>query len=662
MSEILQALYGFFVDELKLADWGPWLAGIGALAVIVEQVRKWYRAHQERKLSEQLAYYTAQDVADARRYYVQTQSQSVPPSEKPELRDSVRETAPIIKFFLTKALNDNGDTAKFYMVLGGSGMGKTTFMINLYHRYTSAWIKRPFDIKLFPIKDSETWEEIAEIKKSGKAQRTILLLDALDEDKAASEPGQFENRINEIISKVKTFKEVVISCRTQFVPSRDIVEGELAIPKHGPRGGYHKLNVHYIAPFSDADIDTYLRKRYGWLPFKKRKTKNDVRKLVRSSNRLMVRPMLLSYIDFLLEDKARDFSKIHNIYEVMIDKWLDREADRKPSHERTEFKEQLYQFSSEVASAIYQNFREEDRLELTKEEFERIVQQHQMKSWVQPLDHAEARSKSLLNRDKDGQPKFAHKSILEYFLARKAAADLAFAYTLNFEGMDMMATFCRELIPELIQTVFVLGGVFQMGDIQNGPVHSVELSDFEIAEYPITQRQWEAVMGANPSRFSGNPDHPVENVSWDDCQVFLKKLNELTHLNFRLPTEAEWEYAARGGGETEGFTYAGSNDPDAVAWYNKNAGGKTHPVGQKQPNELSLYDMSGNVWEWCSDWYDGYPSGAQINPKGPSSGDRRVIRGGSWGSDASSLRVADRNFDNPVDRYDNLGFRPARTP
>ena len=163
-------------------------------------------------------------------------------------------------------------------------------------------------------------------------------------------------------------------------------------------------------------------------------------------------------------------------------------------------------------------------------------------------------------------------------------------------------------------------------------------------------------MGNNPSDFKGE-NLPVECVSWNDCQTFVTKLSSLTGRNFRLPTEAEWEYAARGGNKSHGYKYAGSNDLDIVAWHANNSGRKTHPVGTKQANELGLYDMSGNVWEWCQEWYGDYSSEPQTNPTGPSSGNLRVYRGGSWAGDAAGWRVSRREFYPPVLTENGLGFR-----
>jgi sulfatase modifying factor 1 len=220
-------------------------------------------------------------------------------------------------------------------------------------------------------------------------------------------------------------------------------------------------------------------------------------------------------------------------------------------------------------------------------------------------------------------------------------------------------------LKDLPEMVFVKGGTFQMGsnEIDDAkPIHSVTLSDFEIGKYPVTQKLWQEIMGSNPSHFKENENCPVENVSSEDTQAFLKKLNtRFPGRQYRLPTEAEWEYAARGGTQYKGFEFAGSNDPDDVAWYNQNAGLKTHPVGLKKANELGIYDMSGNAWEWCADWYATYTSGSQTNPEGPSSGSSHVLRGGSWYGGPKYCRVAGRYSDSPTFRGGNIGFRLART-
>lgn len=223
-----------------------------------------------------------------------------------------------------------------------------------------------------------------------------------------------------------------------------------------------------------------------------------------------------------------------------------------------------------------------------------------------------------------------------------------------------------------LEMVQVAGGVLTMGcldgrdtDCGNDekPVHTVNLSDFQIGKYEVTQADWRDVMGSNPSYFKNCDDCPVEQVSWNDIQDFLKELNtKYSGKGYRLPTEAEWEFAARGGTVSRKFQYAGGNDMNQVGWYGNNSDNKTHPVGQKSPNELGLYDMSGNVWEWCSDWYASYPTGTQTNPTGPASGSPRVIRGGGWINEPQHCRSAYRNRSTPPYRFYGLGFRLAASP
>ena len=211
--------------------------------------------------------------------------------------------------------------------------------------------------------------------------------------------------------------------------------------------------------------------------------------------------------------------------------------------------------------------------------------------------------------------------------------------------------------------VYVSGGDFEMGsssgDSDEKPVHTVSLDGYSIGKYEVTQELWEAVMGSNLSEFKGLR-RPVENVSWNDCDEFIRKLNSMTGQQFRLPTEAEWEYAARGGKNRNTFTYSGSNTVGTVAWYFDNSGSQTHEVGGKSPNSLGIYDMSGNVYEWCYDAYssDYYSKSPTNNPKNEgSAGSRRVVRGGSWYNIANFCRVSFRDNFPPDGRISLNGFR-----
>ncbi len=228
------------------------------------------------------------------------------------------------------------------------------------------------------------------------------------------------------------------------------------------------------------------------------------------------------------------------------------------------------------------------------------------------------------------------------------------------------------------QMIAIDGGTFTMGvdsaaveagvaNLDELPAHEVTLSPYSIGQTEVTQELWQAVMGTNPSSFTGDLQRPVEQVSWDDCQEFISRLNAITGKNFRLPTEAEWEYAARGAAKSHGTLYAGSDVINDVSWYyfNSYAVGVdspdygTHPVAMKHGNELGLYDMCGNVYEWCADWYAPYTEEAQVNPVGPETGLRRVTRGGGWFSTGAENRITFRNYESPGSRNYSLGLRLA---
>ena len=228
----------------------------------------------------------------------------------------------------------------------------------------------------------------------------------------------------------------------------------------------------------------------------------------------------------------------------------------------------------------------------------------------------------------------------------------------------------------------VEGGTFQMGstsgESDEKPVHSVTVTSFYMCDHEVTQKEYRDVMGTNPSYYKGD-SRPVDQVTWFNAIEYCNALSRKEGLTpcytqsggtwtcnfnadgYRLPTEAEWEYAARGGNKSNGYTYSGSNSLGNVAWYYDNSGSSTHDVKTKSPNELGLYDMSGNVWEWCWDWYGSYSSSSQTNPTGASSGSYRVRRGGGWDFDASYCRVANRRYLSPSNSFNNFGFRVVRS-
>jgi formylglycine-generating enzyme required for sulfatase activity len=285
-----------------------------------------------------------------------------------------------------------------------------------------------------------------------------------------------------------------------------------------------------------------------------------------------------------------------------------------------------------------------------------------------------------------------------YIFLKENKVDLFELGIVNRIEVSNLISRIESMIPK--NSVFVEGGTFQMGSTagdDDKPIHSVTLSDFYMSKYEVTQGEYKGLMGKSPSdsKYGIGDNYPVNKVSWNDAVEYCNALSRKEGLTpaysgsgdnvrcnfnangYRLPTEAEWEYAARGGKSSKSYTYAGSNNIDAVAWYWRNSGdktlsgdwnwnkieannGKNHPVGQKQANELGLYDMSGNVYEWCWDWYGSYSSDTQSDPTGTSPGTSRIGRGGSWGADASNSRSAYRYYYIPSNRNRNLGFRVVR--
>ncbi len=603
----------------------------------------------------------------------------------------------LIPFMINKSFNERVKSEKFYLILADSGMGKTAFMVNLYMTYHSLFNFRKKlnqQMRLFrfqPPDINNPVDLIDRIKmiEDEDAKNMILLLDGLDEDPfilskdpTISDEDAFESRLNDIVSNTIRFSDVVITCRTQYFPQQELQDYELNIRK--PSGGFYKLNKYYLFPFSDGEVAKYLNKKYGRFKFWNWSKKEKAVKLIDNSHKLMSRPMLLSYLDDLvIDEKAYEFS--HQIYETLIEKWLIRESEKwKKSAEQEAFRNNLRKLARETALHIYQNWQSNGVLYIGKKDALQIAQTHKIE-----LSPDEVKGKSLLTCDPLLNWKFAHKSILEYFLAKECAENWQFAFQFNFTGMDMVKHFYGEVAPDFNPTHFVKvkGGTFLMGSLDNDkdaydrekPQHKVIVSDFSIAKTPVTQKLWRKVMGSNPSHFKDCDDCPVESISWDDVQEFIDKLNAKIGVTFRLPTEAEWEYAAigghkalfeKGGGNIHNrkHKYAGSDNLDEVGWYRENSNNKTHPVAAKQPNELGIYDMSGNVREWCSDWFsENYyveckQQEAMENPTGSPIGSNRVLRGGSWNFNAQLCRSAYRGNDPPGGRFSRIGFRLVFVP
>ncbi len=690
MDKFFEAL----VDLLPFADWlrslgfpekqSAALAAVilaalsyGLYTLYVALTSRYRDKRTAMNLKPQFDYFT---VKKALIYYIPTHGQSTSPARQDEPafthRYDVSRKA-LISHFLKTAFNEKRENDRFYLIIADSGMGKTTFMINLYVRYHAFFnFRRNQKMKLLRLGDHRTLDQIRSIKPE-EAPHTILLLDALDEDPNILPRGQeneeqaFRRRVDEIMEATQDFSEVVITCRTQYFPGQEDDPFELRLRRPDEKG-YYTFNKIYLSPFTLPEAKQYLNHVYGRLglwnfdPLTRQLTiwnvdkKRRALEIVQEAPKLVVRPMLLSYIRDLV-NSGKKFQHLTDTYETLIDCWLEREAEKRVGRaDHQAFKENLRRYAQQTAVALFYTWKDEKRLWLNKAETVAIAQENAIE-----LRPDQITGQSLLTCDALGNWKFAHKSIMEYLLSREAiqnAALLGALAEIDFAGMD----FAQRLLTGVFNMVLVPGGQFNMGE--KGSNFTVELAAFLLGKYAVTFEEYDLFCDKTKRKKPddagwGRGRRPVVNVTWQDAVDYCNWLSEETGAPFRLPTEAEWEYAARGGekGAKDHFTNAGSNDVDEVGWYRENSGGKPHPVGGKPPNQLGLYDMSGNVWEWCADWYGDYPSGPVSNPTGPAKGSYHVLRGGSWGSSAGRCRVASRYYLSPVIRFILYGFRVARS-
>lgn len=390
-------------------------------------------------------------IKKARRFYIQTQYQNASPARQDEPGFTHKYIArdKLIPFFIETAFNEEIDSERFYLILADSGMGKTTFMINLYMSYTSRFSRKKDDIKLLRFSNPDMIGQIKAISLAG-AKKTILLLDALDEDPGiistdpnVSDAQAFQKRIDEIIDITRNFKEVVITCRTQYFPGQEKDPYELKVKRPDERGLY-TLNKLYISPFNEKEVKSYLNRKFGIIPFINQKKKRRALRIVSQSRNLVMRPMLLSYIDYLIEDEMVAVNTC-NIYETLVDKWLLREAEKRTGIAgRAGFIKNLRELSMQIAIAIHANWKQDGRMSVSKEEAVETAKLFEI-----DLRPNEITGQSLLTCDGVGNWKFAHKSIFEFFLAKEAHRNPRYIREMNFKGMDMAKKFYEEMNPDM---------------------------------------------------------------------------------------------------------------------------------------------------------------------------------------------------------------------
>ncbi len=392
-----------------------------------------------KKIQEIHPFYSKSEIQQKRKHYIPLRIRNMPASNE-DYEQSKRVSdfdKDALSWFINTEFHDQGED-RFYMILADAGMGKTTLLINLYLQYSKR-IKRKYDIVLLPVGHRLAIEKIRKIKELNRQSKTILLLDAFDEDKEAI--NNWEKRFDELIEIVEDFREVIFSSRTQFFENEYAEPYKLKIRKPGSEKEYYDLKKMYVAPFSDDDVRRFLNKRFGHINIINSEKKKDAQNIVDQSPNLMVRPMLLAYIDDLLMASSK-YKYVFQVYEQLILRWIAREAN---SIEQgpDEFNENMYKFSKYSAIEIYQKFKEVkvggNGLVLELNEIDTIA-----KKYLINLDNLQLQSRSLLNRNSIGQYKFSHKTILEFFLAKEIMTNSEFEQIFDYSSFDQCKKFVKE--------------------------------------------------------------------------------------------------------------------------------------------------------------------------------------------------------------------------
>ncbi|CAK8719287.1 Formylglycine-generating enzyme, required for sulfatase activity, contains SUMF1/FGE domain [Candidatus Electrothrix aarhusensis] len=587
-------------------------------------------------------------------------------------------------------------------ILSDAGMGKTSLllMIKLMH-LTNFWPTR-INCALFKL-GADTLERVQDLPNKGE---TVLLLDALDEDPKAWK--RIRERLLELLQASEDFRRVIISSRTQFFPEME--PDRLGRPEIKVLSGYH-CPVLYLSPFTDEQVQEFIERKlplywYHWLCLQgeRKKERKKATGLLEHMQDLRMRPMLLQHIDKLLAAECQQEWNAYTVYEALVDEWLDREVRKirgQHADERLPERKELFHACLRVAEEMQ---RQGTRM-ISEKNLQQLIREEENIGW---LEKFELGGRSLLNRNSDRAFRFSHYTIQEFLLAYGMVneqlvgqeplratdqlvrfVDLADGIInhgdqFNFIGFDPIryvqryGTVCPWLYysgeSEAPEMMILPGGLFRMGGIQGkrekdeGPVHVVELNSFAIGRYPVIFAEYdifcEAMGREKPDDQGwGREQRPVINVSRQDAVDYCEWLSRETGQTYRLPTEAEWEYACRAGSESAWCFGDDEKSLGEYAWYDKNSKKRTHPVGEKKANAWGLYDMHGNVWEWCQDWYgSGYyaecqKQGVVRNPQGPERGACRVLRGGSWIHHPVGCRSVSRFPYAPEDRSGDIGFR-----
>jgi formylglycine-generating enzyme required for sulfatase activity len=636
------------------------------------------------------------DPIELARFYVEPKCQHHNPADRHEDLEPVSQVrAPafgVVNDFLRGEFTPLGDGRSQMFVLSDAGMGKTSLLTMIRLTHLMAFWPRGYECLLLKLGE-DTLERLAAEKDPA---RTVLLLDALDEDPLAW--GDIEARLVALLDATKRFRRVILSCRTQFFPETG--SDAFGRPGRVEVGGY-TCPMMFLSLFDEDQVRAYLRKRFPdrWhqrLLARENPERQRAERVVLSMRSLRFRPLLLAHIRDILDAGERDWNA-YGLYQALVNKWLDREERKlRDQLENPPEKETLWKVCTRIAVHLHERG---SRL-LGRDELDELVRGLPA---VAALEHFDVGGRSLLNRNAVGAYRFSHYSIQEFLVVRRMLEEVGDSYrkvrvtgqmleflegsvgTLDFGRLDLsglqteqLAAFgFRERLEEGGQAPLmqlILPGDFQMGSpaseggayYDERPQHRVTIGrTFALGRYPVTFEEFGSFARATGREEPddngwGRGRQPIINVSWEDAAAYCAWLSEQTGGIYRLPTEAEWEYAARAGTSTRWFFGDEEAELGAHAWYRENSDQRTHPVGGKRPNPWGLFEMYGNVWEWCGDWFGGYRKGEAADPVGPPDGAGRALRGGSWDSAAGGCRSAYRLSGRPGDRNLTLGFRCAR--
>ncbi|MCB0843495.1 MAG: SUMF1/EgtB/PvdO family nonheme iron enzyme [Bacteroidetes bacterium] len=598
--------------------------------------------------------FSAYELKQATQQYIPLQIDRLVFVEGQKHYEKSMEKLDVIEYFKKNGFIDKTSLSKFHLIFANAGMGKTTFMLNLFQEYTSGILNlrgKGHKMKLFTLAKPSTTKMVSRIKDK---EGTILMLDGFDEDAEAI--IDFRKRFLEIYNKTKKFYKVILTSRKNLFCSNESQSFENYILGEEKDKKAIKLACTYLSPISVEDVAHYVSQSYS---LKEKHKRRQVSEFINQSELLMDRPILLSYIGDLM-DGGKKYRYSYQVYETLVNNWIEKE-DLLLSSEKNRWssKDERKAFYRSFAIATHQKQRGPGGLTLDKEEFAKIGASHTV-----DIETFKLNSKSLINYNAETEEyKFAHRSILEYFLAREAFDNPDFLMEKPFIGRDEALQFFQDMILEATMAEVEKGTLM----IESGyEAEEVQIKKFYISKYPVKVSEFRRFCERTGREMPQEPtwgwqdNAPIVNVSWHDTQDYCNWLSEMTGFNYRLPTAKEWELAAGStSNERKNSDYAGGNKLEELGWFIKNSGRKTHEVGQKKPNKIGVYDLCGNVWEWCqSEIEHVYINGHREYDSVKFS----LIKGGCWLNDKNSCKVSNHGRIPVKTKKNMIGFRVIIAP